>query len=82
MGAAAERARHAACQPALSDVIPSTDVENNWKQVNNTLGAICIGASAPVGQYVALYPNALQYGQWGSIACPSAPPVSLLLKPS
>ena len=36
-----------------ADLVPSTDVEFNWQAVNSTPGAVCIGASMPVGQYVA-----------------------------
>lgn len=43
--------------------MPSKDVEFNWQAVNATEGAVCIGASMPVGKYVAQYPAAMQYGE-------------------
>jgi hypothetical protein len=48
------------CTPA-ADLIASTDVEGTWRAVNATPGAIAIGGSMPVGQYVATYPDAMQY---------------------
>lgn len=53
-----------ASNPAtLPDLVPSKDVEFNWQAVNATEGAVCIGASMPVGKYVAQYPAAMQYGE-------------------
>ncbi|KAI7836626.1 hypothetical protein COHA_009511 [Chlorella ohadii] len=45
----------------VTNLMPSTDVEYNWRAVNATEGAVCIGASMPVGKYVAQYPAAMQY---------------------
>ncbi|EFN52019.1 hypothetical protein CHLNCDRAFT_139584 [Chlorella variabilis] len=43
------------------DLISSADVGGTWQAVNATPGAISIGGSMPVGQYVAEYPAAMQY---------------------
>lgn len=49
--------------PARADLLPSADVAGSWAAVNATEGAICIGASAPVGVYVEQYPAAMQFGE-------------------
>lgn len=53
------------------DLMPSTDVEYNWRAVNATEGAVCIGASMPVGKYVAQYPAAMQYGEQAGAGVPA-----------
>lgn len=66
------------CTPA-ADLIASTDVEGTWRAVNATPGAIAIGGSMPVGQYVATYPDAMQYGVLPSFLNASFPLLSSLL---